>query len=66
MILVTIFSIIGTYLNIKKNKICFYIWAVTNSAWCVYDFSIGAWEQGIVFAVYTCLSVYGIFQWNKE
>jgi nicotinamide riboside transporter PnuC len=60
----TILSLIGVVLNIHKRKECFYIWAVTNFGWAVYDFAIGAMAQGALFAVYFCLAIWGIVKWK--
>ncbi len=61
----TIASLIGVWINIKKNPLCFKIWFVTNGCWAVYDFWIGAFWQGILFTTYVGLAIYGIFSWKK-
>jgi nicotinamide mononucleotide transporter len=66
MWIVTAGSLAGTILNIKKKKVCFWIWLFTNSSWCVYDFWISNYPQAILFLVYTGLAVYGIYEWNKN
>lgn len=63
MWLVTGLSIIGTILNIKKKSVCFIIWLITNSIWCVYDFIIGSYAQSALFFVYVLLAVWGIYEW---
>jgi len=65
-ILLTILAIIGVVLNIKKNIWCFYIWAVTNASWAIVDFYKGIPAQGILFTIYTCLAIYGIFAWKRD
>ena len=62
----TLLSIIGVILNIKKKKICFVLWSITNVSWCIYDFVIGAYAQSFLFLVYLGLSIWGIFEWKKE
>lgn len=59
-------SLVGVVLNVKKRKECFYVWGVTNFCWAVYDFSIGAFAQSALFAVYFLLAIWGIVEWNKE
>lgn len=66
MWLVTAASLIGTILNIKKKQICFVIWLFTNSLWCVYDFSIGAYAQAALFSIYVALAIWGIIEWRKR
>jgi len=63
---ITILSIIGTVLNIKKRPECFAIWAVTNAAWAIIDFSRGLPEQGVLFSVYFCLAVWGLVEWCRR
>ena len=64
--IVTIMSIIGVYLNIKKLKACFYIWAFTNFSWMLIDFYFGLYSQAFLFAVYFTLAIYGIYEWRKQ
>ena len=58
-------SLIATYLNIKKKRVCFKIWLVTNTLWASYDFWIGAFWQGWLFVTYVGLAIYGIWSWRK-
>lgn len=61
---VTITSLVGVVANIKKKWWCFAIWLFTNSVWMVYDYTIGAYAQSALFAVYVVLAVYGIYEWR--
>jgi nicotinamide riboside transporter PnuC len=58
-------SILGVWLNIKKRKACFAIWAVTNFSWMIVDFCHGLYAQSALFAIYFCLAVYGLCEWRK-
>ena len=62
----TALSIIGTVMNIRKDRRCFVIWLFTNGAWAAYDLSIGAIAQAALFFVYFCLAIWGIVEWKKE
>ncbi len=66
MWIITTLSLIGAALNIKKKKECFYIWTLTNAAWCIYDFIIGAYSQSFLFLIYFILAIWGIMEWKKE
>ena len=44
--LLTLLSLIDVILNIKKNRACFYIWAVANAGWAIIDFYAGLPQQG--------------------
>ena len=65
MILLTLISLIGVILNIKKRRACFAVWIFTNATWAIYDFKIGAWEQSLLFAVYFVLAVWGWMAWKN-
>jgi nicotinamide riboside transporter PnuC len=62
----TILSIVGVILNIKKNRLCFWIWGFTNGAWCVVDFHYGFYAQASLFLIYFVLAIYGIVSWRNE
>jgi nicotinamide riboside transporter PnuC len=66
MWVVTGVSLFATILNIKKQRICFVIWLFTNSLWCIYDFSIGAYAQSVLFFAYVCLAIWGILEWKQR
>lgn len=66
MWLLTGLSLIGVVLNIKKKKICFIVWGVTNAIWAVIDFEAGLPAQGMLFIAYFCLSIWGLVAWSKE
>jgi hypothetical protein len=63
--LITIAAIVGVIANIKKKKWCFIIWIFTNAAWCVYDYSIGAYWQSVLFLVYFLLAIWGLIEWCR-
>lgn len=65
MWMLTAASLAGVVLNIKKNKACFAIWAVTNAAWAVIDYMAGLTAQAALFAVYFCLAVWGLVEWRR-
>lgn len=58
-------ALYGTWLNIKKNRKCFYIWLGTNGFWAIYDFNLGLYAQGLLFAIYFALALYGILEWKR-
>ena len=65
-VFLTLGALVGVILNIKKKKVCFYIWLVTNTAWAAVDFYKGIPAQGILFTIYAGLAVWGIFEWKEE
>lgn len=64
--IITGLSIAGVVLNIYCRRECFLIWTVTNGAWMVYDWSIGAKAQATLFAVYLVLAIWGLLKWRSE
>ena len=59
-------SLTGVVLNIHKKRACFAIWTVTNFCWMAYDFSIGAYAQSALFAIYFVLAVWGTIKWKTD
>ncbi|MXD08521.1 nicotinamide mononucleotide transporter [Escherichia coli] len=49
-----------------KSKYCFYIWTITNFAWCGIDFYYGLYSQSFLFLIYFILAIYGLIKWSKE
>jgi hypothetical protein len=65
MWLVSAAALVGVVLNIKKRRLCFVVWFFTNSLWCIYDFTIGAYAQSALFFAYVLLAIWGIVEWRK-
>ena len=63
--LLTILSIIGVILNIKRKKVCFIIWAFTNASWAIIDFIKDIPAQGVLFTIYFILAIWGIIEWRN-
>ena len=39
--IITFVSLAGTVLNVRKNILCFYLWAIGNIAWLGFDVASG-------------------------
>ena len=65
MWLITALSLLGVVLNIHKKRECFYIWAFTNAAWCIYDIWKDAVPQAVLMGIYFGLAIWGIMKWRK-
>lgn len=59
-------ALMGTWLNVKKDSRCFWIWCVTNGYWAAYDTVNGLYAQAALFVVYFIISVVGIIKWRVE
>lgn len=64
MWLLTILSLVGVVLNIKRKRSCFIIWGVTNAAWAAVDLYVGLYAQSALFAVYFVLAIWGFMVWK--
>ena len=63
---VMIAAMIGCILNVQRKKSSLVIWTFTNFFWVVYDFTIEAYAQSILFFICAIISIWGIVQWSKE
>jgi len=63
--LLTVLSILGVILNIRKSRASFAIWMVTNASWAAIDFNAGIPAQGVLFSTYFALSVWGYAAWRQ-
>jgi len=64
--LLTAPSILGVWFNIKRRRVCFAIWAVTNLSWAAVDFHREIYAQAALFLVYFALAIWGVFEWRKN
>ena len=46
--IVTAATMIGTIANSLQKRWCFYVWAVTNTFWMIYNMTIGQYAQGLI------------------
>ena len=64
--ILVIVSLVGVILNIKHNRVCFFLWGFTNLSWAIIDFKQGIPAQGFLFIIYFILSIWGIYEWRKN
>ncbi len=62
----TILSLIGTVMNVRKMRCCFYIWAFTNAIWTVHNYSVKEFQQASLFFIYFILALWGIYEWQAK
>ncbi len=60
----TILSLIGTVMNVKKIHFCFYIWAFTNAVWTIHNYGVKEFQQASLFFIYFILALWGIYEWK--
>lgn len=63
----TMLSILGNFLIIKKKRIGFISWIISNILWIIVNLiSIPNIPQIIMFLVYTGISIYGWIKWKQN
>ncbi|MCM0759962.1 nicotinamide mononucleotide transporter family protein [Sporomusa sphaeroides DSM 2875] len=63
--IVTVAALFGTWLNIKKDQRCFWIWIATNAFWCAYDAWHELYAQAFLFSLYLFLAIIGALKWRE-
>lgn len=62
--ILTVLSIAGVILNVKKKRLGFAFWIFSNAAWAIINFKSGMIEQGALFVVYFALAIWGLVSWK--
>ena len=63
---ITIISLTGTILNVKKNSLCFWLWSVGNIAWLSYDLWLGLYSRAALDVVQLAFAIWGIIAWKQK
>lgn len=63
--LLTILSLTGVVLNIKKRRAGFYFWLPANIGWAIIAFRAHLPALGVLWVVYAGLAVWGIIEWRQ-
>lgn len=61
-----VFGLVGTVMNARQDRRCFYIWAPSNLGLAGYNWLIGQQALALLFFVYFCLALYGLHQWQRR
>jgi len=56
----------GTVLNVRKNILCFYLWAVGNIAWLAFEIASGLFSRAVFDTVHLAFAIWGIFAWRDQ
>ena len=62
----TFCSLVGTFLNVKKIKHCFYVWTATNALWLAYDVYTGLFSRAVLDFIHLAFAIWGIIAWRKK
>lgn len=63
---ITVLSLVGTALNVKKRISCFYLWTIVNIAWVFVDIHQGLWARSVLDGVHLAFAIWGIWDWTKN
>ena len=64
--LTTILCLIGTILNVKRMRACFYLWAIGNILWLILDLKSGLYSRALLDLVQLGFAIWGIFEWSEK
>jgi hypothetical protein len=64
--ILTIIALAGTVANVKKMKVCFVLWIITNIGWLAFDLSQGLFSRATLDIVQLILAIAGWFEWSKK
>ena len=56
--IITFISLAGTVLNVRKNILCFYLWAVGNVAWLAFDVASGLFSRAVLDTVHLAFATF--------
>lgn len=62
----TLISVLGTLLIIRRRVSGFYLWTISNLGWIVIDWQAGINAQAVLFVIYLATSIYGAWEWHKN
>lgn len=63
---IAILSVLGSFFNIKRKIVCFYLWIMCEIMCIIIDFK--STQYGRAFLDFFCIlmNIYGIFAWSKD
>ena len=57
-------SLLGTWLNVRRERACFVLWLGTNALWAQASFSHGLPAKGWLHLAYLVLAAEGLRRWK--
>jgi len=61
-----VFSLIGVYLTVKKHRVCWLVFLLSNALWITYCISNRQWAQLSLNVVFVILNVLGYRKWSRD
>lgn len=62
----TAIALAGTVLNVRKSRLCFHLWTLTNLMWLSVDVYNGLYSRALLDLVQLGLAVWGVFAWREK
>lgn len=63
---VTAICLLGTILNVQKNRWCFVLWIVANILWLIFDVNCHVYSRAFLDIVQLGFAVWGLIEWSKQ
>ncbi len=64
--LLTALSLVGTELNLKRHRACFWFWGLTNMVWVAHFSWTAQWAPAVLFGWYLVSCVRGWRRWRTD
>lgn len=62
----TLIAITGTYVNAKGNRLCFYLWVVSNVGFIIINLATKSYPQVALFAFNLSMCWVGLRSWKTQ
>jgi hypothetical protein len=59
-------AVIGTFINARANRNCFYVWMVSNAIFVVLSYQAAQWPQVGLFGYNFATCFLGLRNWKKK
>ena len=63
--LMVLLGLVGTWLNVEKNPLCFVLWMLSNTYLAIHNLAIREYAQAALFGVYLGFAVMGYRRWTR-
>ena len=64
--LFTAMAIIGTVINARGNRSCFYVWIISNTGFVIINLLSGSYSQAVLFAFNLTMCGVGLKCWKPQ
>ena len=64
--IITAVTIVATIFNIKKKRVCFILFSITNICWITVDIYKGVWARVVLLVFFTGMNFWGYREWKSK